>query len=77
MQLKAEVFYHTLQNTKNGYEYEVLYVFVPQVKLFNIEGKEEIVDVYTKFNIIELFNGNRIVVISFQKRNKPIDYLFG
>lgn len=76
LQLKTEDFCHTLQNTKLGYEYEVLYVFVPQVQLFNADGVEETVDVYTKFNIIDLPNGHRTVVISFHKRNKPIDYLF-
>lgn len=76
LQLKTEDFCHTLQNTKLGYEYEVLYVFVPQVQLFNADGVEETVDVYTKFNVIDLPNGSRTVVISFHKRNKPIDYLF-
>lgn len=57
-------------------EYEVLYVFVPQVQLFNAEGEEETVDIYTKFNVIDLPSGSRAVVISFHKRNKPIDYLF-
>lgn len=76
LQLKTEDFCHTLQNTKIGYEYEVLYVFVPQVKLFNADGVEDTVDVYTKFNVIDMPNGSRTVVISFHKRNKPIDYLF-
>lgn len=76
LQLKTEDFCHTLQNTKIGYEYEVLYVFVPQVKLFNADGEEEVVDIYTKFNIIDLPSGSRTVVISFHKQNKPIDYLF-
>lgn len=76
LQLKTEDFCHTLQNTKLGYEYEVLYVFVPQVQLFNADGVEETVDVYTKFNVIDMSNGSRTVVISFHKRNKPIDYLF-
>ncbi len=76
LQLKAEDFCHKLQNTKLGYEYEVLYVFVPQVQLFNADGIEETVDVYTKFNVIDMPNGGRTVVISFHKRNKPIDYLF-
>ena len=66
----------SLQNTKIGFEHEVLYVFVPQVQLFNSDGEEETVDVYTKFNIIDLPSGSRAVVISFHKRNKPIDYLF-
>ena len=76
MQIKTEDFCHSLQNTKIGYEYEVLYVFVPQIQLFNADGEEEIVDVYTKFNVIDLPSGSRTVVISFHKRNKPIRYLF-
>ncbi|MCM1264100.1 MAG: hypothetical protein NC313_15420 [Butyrivibrio sp.] len=76
MQIETEDFCHSLQNTKIGYEYEVLYVFVPQVRLFNADGEKETVDIYTKFNIINLPSGNRAVVISFHKRNKPIDYLF-
>jgi predicted RNA-binding protein with TRAM domain len=29
-----------------------------------------------KFNLIDSESGKRVVVISFHKRNKPIDYLF-
>ena len=76
MQIKTEDFCHSLRNTKIGFEHEILYVFVPQVQLFNSDGEEETVDVYTKFNIIDLSYGSRAVVISFHKRNKPIDYLF-
>lgn len=46
MQIETEDFCHSLQNTKIGYEYEVLYVFVPQVRLFNADGAEETVDIY-------------------------------
>lgn len=76
LQLRPEDFCHTLQNTKIGFEYEVLYVFVPQAQLFNADGEEETVDVYTKFNVIDMSNGSRTVVISFHKLNKPIEYLF-
>lgn len=76
LKLKLEDFCHSLQNTKVGYEDEILYVFVPQVQLFNADDEEEIVDIYIKFNIIEMSNGRRTVVISFHKRNKLIDYLF-
>jgi len=76
LQLQTEDFCHTLQNTKIGYEYEVLYVFLSQVQLFHADGKEETVDVYMKFNVIDMPNGIRTAVISFHKRNKPIDYLF-
>lgn len=76
MQIKTEDFCHSLQNTKIGYEYEVLYVFVPQIQLFRADGEEETVDIYSKFNIIDTPAGNRTVVVSFHKRNKPVDYLF-
>ena len=76
LQIKTEDFCHSLQNTKIGFEHEVLYVFVSQVPLFNSDGEEEIVDIYTKFNIIDLPSGSRVVVISFHKRNKPVSYLF-
>lgn len=76
LQLQTNDFCHTLQNTKVGYEYEVLYVFVPQVNLYDANGIEAKVDIYIKINIIDTPSGKRVVVISFHKRNKPIDYLF-
>lgn len=76
MRIKIEDFCHTLQNTNPGYEHEVLYVFVPQIKLFNAHGEAQTVDVYTKFNIIEHATGSHTIVISFHKLNKPVNYLF-
>ena len=76
MQISIEDFCHTLQNTKIGYEHETLYVFVPQVEMFNALGEKEKIDIYTKFNVIERLNGNRTIVVSFHKLNKPIEYLF-
>ena len=76
LKIKTEDFCHSLQNTKTGFEHEVLYVFCPQVMLFNFDGIEELVDIYTKFNLIDSESRKRVVVISFHKRNKPIDYLF-
>ena len=76
LQIEPEDFCHTLQNTKLGFENEVLYVFCPQVILFNFEGNEEKMDIYTKFNIVDLNGGKRVVVISFHKINKLINYLF-
>lgn len=76
LKIEPHDFCYTLQNTKPGFEHEVLYVFCPQVMLFDFEGVENKLDIYTKFNIINLNVGDRVVVISFHKRNKPIDYLF-
>jgi len=44
--------------------------------LFNFDGEEELVDIYTKFNIIDYDSGKRVIAISFHKRNKPLDFLF-
>lgn len=76
LRIEPDDFCHTLQNTNLGFEHEILYVFCPQIMLFNFDGDEEMVDIYTKFNILDLTPGKRVVVISFHKRNKPIDYLF-
>lgn len=76
LQIETEDFCYSLQNTNIGYEYETLYVFCPQVTLFNLDSEEKLVDIYTKFNIIDMERGNRVVVISFHERHKPIDYLF-
>ena len=75
-QIEVDDFCCSFQNFKPGYEHETLYIFVPQVLLYNADGEEEIVDIYTKFNIIDRPDGKRTIVISFHKRNKPIDYLF-
>lgn len=76
LDIEIEDFCYSLQNTNIGYEQEVLYVFCPQVKLFNFDGIEELIDIYIKFNLIDKNNGKLTIVISFHKRNKPISYLF-
>lgn len=76
LQIRTEDFCHSLQNSKIGFEYETLYVFCPQLALFNLSNEEALVDIYTKFNIIEKEKGSLVVVISFHERKKPIDYLF-
>ncbi len=76
LKINVEDFCHSLKNINVGYEHEVLYVFCPQILLFNIDDEEELVDIYTKFNIIDYAGGKKIIAISFHKRNKPIDYLF-
>lgn len=76
LKIEPEDFCYSLQNTKPGYQHEVLYVFCPQIRLFNFDGDEEQVDIYTKFNIIAYSSGKHTIVISFHQRNKPLDYRF-
>ena len=65
-------FCYGLQNEHIGFEHEILYVFCPQIEL-PYGNVVEVIDIYSKFNILD---GERVVVISFHKRNHPINYLF-
>jgi hypothetical protein len=76
LQIAPEDFCHSLQNTKTGYEHETLFVFCPRVMLFDLDNEEKLVGIYIKFNIIERGTDGIVVVISFHKLNKPIDYIF-
>lgn len=76
LNIKVTDFCHSLKNKNPGFEHENLYVFCPQRTLFNVFGEEEFVDIYTKINIIEYGDNKRIIIVSFHKRNKPINYLF-
>lgn len=66
-------FCYSVQNRKQNYEHETLYIFAPKIKVYNVNGEEELLDVYIKFNIIE---EPFVIVISFHKCNKPIKRLF-
>ena len=76
LSIEVTDFCHSLNNTNPGYEYEILYVFCPNITLFNAFDEEVSVDIYTKFNILEYGDKKRVITISFHKRNKPISYLF-
>ena len=76
LSIEVKDFCHSLNNIKLGFEHEILYVFCPQRTLFNAFGEEDIVDIYTKFNIIEYGENKQAIAVSFHKRNKPINYLF-
>lgn len=76
LQIKPEDFCYSLQNKNIGFEHETLYVYCPQVRLFNFDNEENRVDLYIKFNIVENKAGYLVIVVSFHERNKPIDYCF-
>ena len=76
MSIKVEDFCYSVKNKKKGYEFEILYVFVPQVELFNSSGDLEKIDIYIKFNIVQVSQRKQTIVISFHKRNKAIQYMF-
>jgi hypothetical protein len=72
LKIKTIDFCYGLRNEHLGYEHEILYVFCPQIEL-PYGNVSEVVDIYSKFNIV---NDERVIVISFHKRNYPISYLF-
>lgn len=81
LNLKVEDFCHALHNTKSGYEHETLYVFVPKVTLYDVEGRNASIDVYLKFNLIEQTKHCAkgipyLVVVSIHQKKKEIQYVF-
>lgn len=69
-------FCYGLQNMRDGVEQNNLYVFCIQKKLYNLDNKQELVDIYLKFNIVYNNNSEYYILVSLHKRNKPITYLF-
>ncbi len=79
LSLEYTDFCYAVNNTTNDprYSHEVLYIFNKNYKLYKI-GEEcgENLDIYIKTNKIDTKLGKRIIVISFHKRNKDIQYYF-
>ncbi len=74
LDMSADDFCYSVQNEHPAFSHEILYVFSPQVLLRDVADEEVIVDVYVKINILE--NKERIIVVSFHRRNYDINYLF-
>lgn len=73
LNLKIIDFCYSVQNRKEHYEHETLFIFAPKVKVYNIDGEEELLDIYIKFNILET---PFVIIILFHQCNKPIKRLF-
>lgn len=76
LDIKPDDFCYTLNNTKFGYEHEVLYVFAPKKDLIDAGGEKNSVTIYTKFNLITIDDGSTLVVISFHEAERNIEYAF-
>lgn len=74
LDMNADDFCYSMQNEHPAFSHEILYVFSPQVLLRDVSDEEVVVDIYVKINILE--NNERIIVVSFHKRNYDINYLF-
>lgn len=74
--LQFSDFCYAVQNQKEQYSYEKLYVFCKALELNNLDISE-LIDIYIKTNLVESKSKkDYVVVISFHKRNKSITYLF-
>ena len=71
--LEVKDFCYAVDNEKEEYSHEVLYIFCPQREL-NYFGEYKEVDIYIKFNLIN--SNNYLYIISFHELEKRISFLF-
>ncbi|MFW6028886.1 MAG: hypothetical protein ACOCRO_01390 [Halanaerobiales bacterium] len=75
LSINCKDFCYAVDNEKEAYSHETLYVFCKQREL-DFWGNLELVDIYIKINMTQTSKGSFMYIISFHERNKPIEYLF-
>ncbi|MDA8228516.1 MAG: hypothetical protein M0T74_12625 [Desulfitobacterium hafniense] len=74
--LQYEDFCYAVDNEKEAYSNERLYIFCKEYELDNW-GTTEYIEIYIKTNILQTKRGDDfLIVVSFHKRNKPIKFQF-
>lgn len=74
--IQYDDFCYAVDNDNEEFSHEILYIFCKCQEL-DYWGTLENVDVYIKINMTQIRNGDDFVyIVSFHKRNKPIEYLF-
>ncbi|MFW5889749.1 MAG: hypothetical protein ACOCUD_05195 [Bacillota bacterium] len=73
LNLEVEDFCYAVDNEKEEFSHEILYVFCSKKEL-NYFGEYKEVDIYIKFNLIE--SADYLYVISFHEREKSVSFLF-
>ena len=73
LNLEVENFCYAVDNGKEEFSHEILYVFCSREEL-NYFGKYNEVDIYIKFNLID--SAGYLYIISFHEREKSISFLF-
>jgi len=73
LNLEVENFCYAVDNGKEEFSHEILYVFCSREEL-NYFGKYNEVDIYIKFNLID--SAGYLYIISFHKREKSVSFLF-
>lgn len=75
LSIECEDFCYAVDNYKEAYSHETLYVFCKQREL-DYWGTLKLVDIYIKINMTQTNRGSYMFIVSFHKRNKPIEFLF-
>ena len=74
--IQYDDFCYAVDNDDEEFSHEILYIFCKCQEL-DYWGTLENVDIYIKINMTQIRNGDDFVfIVSFHKRNKPIEYLF-
>lgn len=74
--IQYDDFCYAVDNDNEEFSHEILYIFC-ECQGLDYWGTLENVDIYIKINMTQIKNGDDFVfVVSFHKRNKPIEYLF-
>lgn len=74
--IQYDDFCYAVANDNEEFSHEILYIFCKCQEL-DYWGTLENVDIYIKINMTQIRNGDDFVfIVSFHKRNKPIEYLF-
>lgn len=74
--IQYDDFCYAVDNDNEEFSHEILYIFCKCQEL-DYWGTLENVDIYIKINMTRIRNGDDFVfIVSFHKRNKPIEYLF-
>ena len=74
--IQYDDFCYAVDNDNEEFSHEILYIFCKCQEL-DYWGTLENVDIYIKINMTQIKNGDDFVfIVSFHKRNKPIEYLF-
>jgi len=72
--IKAEDYFNS--DESRNFPGRYIHEFCPKYNLCNMNGNEELVDVYVKFEIEEESTGNQTVVISLHRPEKEVRYAF-
>lgn len=76
LHLKIEDFCYSTRNYHTTHQDEILYIFAPNLILWNIQGYQETINVYIKINIVPKMKKKQVIIISFHPNHQQANYLF-